>query len=119
MRYLIFAAVVVGVFTIFVTVFAASADKRQVRNLPKFLWVLICLLVPGIGGLLYLVVGRPINGAPNNSGSAGRGQYRTVAPDDDPEFLRNLAERLDESDTDLGSTDLGDTGPDSTPPNDK
>lgn len=119
MRYLIFAAVVVGVFTIFVTVFAASADKRQVRNLPKFLWVLICLLVPGIGGLLYLVVGRPINGAPNDSGSAGRGQFRTVAPDDDPEFLRNLAERLDESDTDLGSPDLGETGPDSTPPNDK
>jgi len=133
MRYLIFAAVVVGIFTIFVTVFAASADKRQVRNLPKFLWVAICLLVPGIGGLLYLVAGRPNGASSETSTSKGRrGQFRTVAPDDDPEFLRNLADRLNAEETsdapDYGTDEAinPDNGPDSKPdadpnagPNDK
>jgi len=128
MRYLIFAAVVVGIFTIFVTVFAASADKRQVRNLPKFLWVAICLLLPGIGGLLYLVVGRPISDSPSSGGRAGRRtQFRTTAPDDDPEFLRNLADRLNENEADpLADPNLGSTDPNDAPgsdpttgPNDK
>jgi hypothetical protein len=117
MRYLIFAAVVVGIFTIFVTVFAASADKRQVRNLPKLLWVAICLLLPGIGGLLYLVVGRPVSDSPSSTGGAGRrGQYRTTAPDDDPEFLRNLADRLNTDEADpLADPDLGPTDPSDEP----
>lgn len=122
MRYLIFAAVVVGIFTIFVTVFAASADKRFVRNLPKFLWVAVCLLLPGIGGLLYLVAGRPISGdGVGSAKSANRQQFRTVAPDDDPEFLKNLAQQLDETPETDGPTDVGETpGSTDTPgPNDK
>ncbi|CAB4636717.1 unannotated protein [freshwater metagenome] len=77
-------------FTVFVTVFAASADKNEVRNLPKWLWILICLFVPLIGGLLYLALGRPF-GRPNQR----FGRTRTVAPDDDPAFLRDLADQLD------------------------
>jgi hypothetical protein len=60
LRLLIFIAVVWLLFTVFVTVFAASANKNEVRNLPKWLWVLICLAVPIVGGLLYLVLGRPM-----------------------------------------------------------
>ena len=36
-------------FTVFVTVFAASAKKNEVRNLPKWAWILICLFVPIVG----------------------------------------------------------------------
>jgi hypothetical protein len=91
-----------------------------VRNLPKFLWVAICLLVPGIGGLLYLVAGRPNGASSETSTSKGRrGQFRTVAPDDDPEFLRNLADRLNAEETsdapDYGTDEAinPDNGPDS------
>jgi hypothetical protein len=77
-------------FTVFVTVFAASANKNEVRALPKWLWIVICLLVPVIGGLLYLVLGRPLGGP-----KLRFGRTRVVAPDDDPQFLRDLAEQLE------------------------
>ena len=80
------------VFTIFTTVFAANANKQEVRLLPKGAWVLLCLLVPFFGGLLYLMVGRPLRSGP----AAPKGKKRTVAPDDDPAFLRDLSKKLRE-----------------------
>ena len=93
LRLLIFIAVVWLLFTVFVTVFAASANKREVRNLPKWVWIIICLAVPIIGGLLYLVLGRPLGG-PRSRG----GKSRVVAPDDDPAFLRDLSSKLESKD---------------------
>jgi hypothetical protein len=85
MRFLLYFFGALIVFTVFVTVFAASANARQVRLLPKTVWVLLCLLLTPVGGILYILLGRPIDKAP---------ETRQVAPDDDPEFLRNLSERL-------------------------
>lgn len=93
LRLLIFIAVVWLLFTVFVTVFAASANKNEVRNLPKWVWILICLAVPIVGGLLYLVLGRPLGG-PRSRG----GKSRVVAPDDDPAFLRDLSSKLETKD---------------------
>ena len=110
MRYLLIVIAVVAIFTIFTTVFAASASKNEVRLLPKWAWVLICLLVPGVGGILYLAVGRPIAGAGGvGAGGVGAGfgrgrNTRTVAPDDDPEFLRRLRERLNADDAQSSSS---------------
>lgn len=88
MRFAIFGIVVVVIFTVFVTVFAASADPKAVRNLPKWVWILFCLFLTPIGGLLYLAVGRPL------PGKGDRDTKKTVAPDDDPDFLRNLSKLL-------------------------
>ena len=76
------------IFTVFTTVFAASANKAEVRLLPKWAWVLLCLLIPFFGGLLYLMVGRPIGRGPRPQ------KRKTVAPDDDPNFLRDLDKKL-------------------------
>ena len=89
-RSLLFISAVWLLFTVFVTVFAASAKKNEVRNLPKLAWIVICLFVPIIGGLLYLVLGRPVGGPKNRFG-----RTKIVAPDDDPSFLRDLSEKLD------------------------
>jgi hypothetical protein len=89
-RTLIFIFAVWLLFTVFVTVFAASAKKNEVRNLPKWAWIVICLFVPIIGGLLYLVLGRPAGGPKTRFGKT-----RIVAPDDDPTFLRDLSEKLE------------------------
>ena len=86
------AAVVI--FQIFTTVYAASANPGQVRVLPKFAWVLLCLFVPLVGGLLYITIGRPIDG---DSGQGAK--RRPIAPDDDPDFLRDLGTRF-KNDTD-------------------
>lgn len=57
-------------------------EEHRVRGLPKFLWVAIVVLLPFIGVILWFTIGR----ARGDSG----GQRRTLAPDDDPNFLRNL-----------------------------
>ncbi len=78
------------VFTVFTTVFAASANKQEVRLLPRWAWVLLCLFVPFFGGLLYLMVGRPLRTGP----AAPKGKKRVIAPDDDPNFLRDLSKKI-------------------------
>lgn len=103
MRWIAFVVAAVVIFTVFVSVYAASAQRAEVRLLPKWLWVLLCIFLPPIGGLLYLVVGRPLGSSGPSGPRSGR-RTRTVAPDDDPEFLRDLAEKLkrDEAPTDSG-----------------
>jgi len=100
MRYLVFAVAIVAVFTIFTTVFAVSADKNQVRLLPKWVWIALCLVVPILGGILYLTLGRPVSGIAGGGASRSSGRFgygartTTIAPDDDPDFLRKLRDRL-------------------------
>ena len=85
------------IWTVFTTVFAASAKKHEVRALPKWIWVLLCLVVPFFGGLLYLMVGRPLRSG-DAGGMGGRG--KTVAPDDDPGFLKDISKKLRKKDED-------------------
>ncbi len=103
MRVLAVAAAVV--FTVFVTVFAASANPRDVRILPRWMWVILCLIVSPIGGIAYLLVGRP--GAPFGAGAQTAAAEATPtyrAPDDNPQFLRDLDERIrrEREERDLG-----------------
>lgn len=85
--------VIWGVFT---TVFAASASKQEVRLLPKWAWVLLCALLPFFGGLLYLMVGRPLRRDPGALGGKGK----VIAPDDDPNFLRDISKKMKKEDQD-------------------
>jgi hypothetical protein len=87
MKFLLYGLGALIIFTVFVAVFAASADKREVRLIPKWVWVLICIFLTPFGGILYLTLGRPV-------GQGKAPKTRNIAPDDDPEFLRKLAERL-------------------------
>jgi membrane protein implicated in regulation of membrane protease activity len=87
-RVAVFTIAFLVIFTVFTTVFAASANKAEVRLLPKWAWVLLCIAVPFFGGLLYLMVGRPLGRGPRPQ------KRKTVAPDDDPSFLRDLDEKL-------------------------
>ncbi|WP_084469451.1 PLD nuclease N-terminal domain-containing protein [Jiangella gansuensis] len=62
-----------------------QTDSARFRSLNRFIWVAIIVLIPLVGPLLWLAIGkareqrRPV---PPPS--------RPVAPDDDPEFLRQL-----------------------------
>ncbi|MFD1367600.1 PLDc N-terminal domain-containing protein [Actinoplanes sichuanensis] len=58
-----------------------SADR--VRNAPRAVWVLVVLLLPIAGPIVYLVAGRPID-------RTGRQSRRPASPDDDPDFLRSM-----------------------------
>ncbi|HEY8452092.1 MAG: PLD nuclease N-terminal domain-containing protein [Micromonosporaceae bacterium] len=69
-------------------------DRRRLRGLPRWAWVLVILLVPTLGPVAYFVAGRPLpQGRSWTSGlwqGGGVGTSRPLAPDDDPEFLRSL-----------------------------
>jgi hypothetical protein len=85
-----FALVVIGVALFVYTLFDLVATPRErVRYVPKPLWFVI-LLVPGLGPLLWILLGRERTGrnpprprrSPPPPGPRG--------PDDDPDYLRNL-----------------------------
>jgi len=88
-----------------------SANSNQVRLLPKWVWVALCLVVPILGGILYLTLGRPVDGL---AGGGSRGSFgrpsptprtTTIAPDDDPDFLRKLRDRLNRDDEQSGESE--------------
>jgi hypothetical protein len=68
-----------------------STDRRRFTSLSKGLWLLVALL-PVIGGMLWIVVGKPRKPRGESVISLHR-RDRPVAPDDDPEFLRRLDEQ--------------------------
>jgi len=107
-RLWIVLGVAAAVFYIYSVVDCALFDRTRVRGLPKPLWLLIIILFPIIGGILWFLVGR---------GRRRAGDRRLVAPDDDPEFLgklkldRDQEERIRQLEKELA--DLDDNGPDS------
>jgi hypothetical protein len=83
-------------------------EARRVRGLPKGGWIVLVVLLPIIGAVLWFLLGR------ERLSSAGRyAATGPIAPDDDPAFLnqlnrekeqqqriRDLEERLAELDDD-------------------
>jgi hypothetical protein len=77
-----------------------QTDASVIRNLPKLLWVVLIVLIPLVGGVAWLVAGRPQRG-PAGSGRPTRPPARggrpgferppaPLGPDDDPDFLRQM-----------------------------
>ena len=73
--------------TIYALIDCARADESQIKNLPKWGWLLLIILlglpIP-IGPTAYLIAGR------NKPKGFKRPQRRILPPDDDPDFLRKL-----------------------------
>ena len=76
-----------------------QTDESEVRSLGKGWWVLLILFFPIIGGIAWLVAGRPRSTRRRqvpwpSTGTAGFPEYerprRSVAPDDDPQFLAEM-----------------------------
>ncbi len=85
---------------VFCLIDCIQADDASIRNLPKPFWILLIIIVPIVGGVAWLVAGRPVSRAPRNvpwpsTQTAGFPEYErprghTIAPDDDPAFLAGL-----------------------------
>jgi len=85
-RWLFVLGIAAVVFTIYAIADCAFFDRMRIRGLSRGWWIVVIIFVPIIGGVLWFVIGR---GRIDRIGSrAGR----TVAPDDDAEFLRQLRE---------------------------
>lgn len=89
---------------IFCLVDVITSNEFEVRNLPKLGWLLIVLLLPMVGSIVWLVAGRPQTGAvapPRPQSSRfpeyeRPGRHVAVKPEDDEEFLRRCRERAEQ-----------------------
>ena len=118
LRFLLYAVPVV--VTLYGLIDCILIPAALARSLPKWVWLIVIVLVPFFGAVAWLLTGRPsrdqvATGAPSGRAPSRRGSG-PVAPDDDPTFLRKLAD--DEwsrrmRDRREGPTpDTGDRGPD-------
>ncbi|TLM72855.1 PLD nuclease N-terminal domain-containing protein [Pseudarthrobacter sp. NamB4] len=80
-------ALAVAVLVIFVygLVDVIRTDGRLTRGISKPAWIVVMIVLPVVGAILWLLIGRPRGTPPQRQNHRG-----PTAPDDDPEFLRNL-----------------------------
>ena len=80
-----------------------TSDPAQVRNLPKVAWVLIVAILFAMGGLIWVLLGRPSErtwprrGSRSPQGSVQPRGQRPLGPEDSPEYeerIRRAQERL-------------------------
>ena len=81
--------VLVGVaLYIYFIIDVLRTPRGETRSLPKFVWLLLVVLIPLLGGLIWLALGR-VWPSPGNRFGRRRGP---MAPDDDPTFLKQLGD---------------------------
>ncbi|RKN19985.1 PLDc_N domain-containing protein [Micromonospora musae] len=82
-----------------------SAEEGEIRALPRIGWALIILFFPLVGSIAWFLAGREKKPGPAAGGGARRTPTRErpkpLAPDDDPEFLKSIAERSRRDDQEL------------------
>lgn len=79
--------IVVAIIVVFVygLVDVIRTDPRQTKGISKPAWIVVQIVLPVIGATLWFLIGRP------RGTSSTRPTYsHPIAPDDDPDFLRNL-----------------------------
>ncbi|PZE26535.1 MULTISPECIES: PLD nuclease N-terminal domain-containing protein [unclassified Curtobacterium] len=78
-KFLIGAVVAAVAFTVYAVIDCAWVPRDRVRALNKPLWIVLVVVLPIIGAVLWYLLGRaPARAVP-------RQRYR--GPDDDPDFL--------------------------------
>lgn len=92
---------IIAVVSIGLTIFALAdciqTDDDKLRGLPRWAWIVLIVLLPWVGPLTWLLVGKERRGGlgvpgRGGTGAGGRGPTRKgpSAPDEDPDFLRKL-----------------------------
>jgi uncharacterized membrane protein len=93
-RFLLYA--IPAIVMLYALIDALQTPRGLERTLPKWLWLVVIILVPVVGAVAWLIWGR----APRSAYAAGseaagprilgRSSRGPAAPDDDPRFLRQL-----------------------------
>jgi len=91
-RFVIIGVVIAVAFTLYALVDAAMTDGSRARGVTKPVWVVLVVVLPVIGGLLWFTIGKGDTPAP-----------RPAAPDDDPRFAGS---RMSDEDLDAHMHDL-------------
>lgn len=67
-------------FTVYAAIDCATMPRQRVRSLSRGVWLLLVIVLPVLGAVLWFLLGR----APATDGGA---QPRYRGPEDDPDFL--------------------------------
>src|SRR6185437_4169881 len=76
-----------------------QSPEAEVRNLPRWGWMILIILIPLVGGIAWLVAGRPLRGGRTGRRAAwpspgatdnSRSTQPPRGPDDDAEFLARI-----------------------------
>lgn len=74
-----------------------STDEALMRNMPKILWLVVVIVLPTVGSVAWLLLGRPEGAGlrPGDTSPYRPPKPRAIppaprAPDDDPIFLARL-----------------------------
>lgn len=89
MRFLIIGVVLAVAFTLYTLVDAAMTDASHARGVTKPVWVVLTIVLPVLGGILWLTVGK------------GREPEEVLAADDDPVFSGMTRRQFDKHIEDL------------------
>ena len=63
-----------------------ATDEVLIRNLPKMVWLFIVIIIPSIGSIAWLALGRPQFAGWRPGDTEGRATRRVVGPEDRPDF---------------------------------
>src|SRR5262245_24956937 len=88
---------------IFCVIDVITTDEWRVRNLPKGLWLIIVLLLPDVGSIVWLIAGhpwepdrQPLTRMQREFPEYDRpGRQAATNPETDEAFLRHLRERAE------------------------
>lgn len=100
---------IIAVLSIALSIFALSdcvqTEDEKIRGLPKWAWIVLIVLIPWVGPITWLFVGKERNlggGPPRRQGP--------LAPDEDPDFLRRLDEDIRRERRERRERDQGEDG---------
>lgn len=77
--------------TIYALIDVIRTDESQIRGLPKFAWIILIILLPVVGAVVWLVAGkeRDESRAARSTDPRAWRPGRPSSPDDDPRFGRS------------------------------
>lgn len=96
-RFWIIGIIIAVAFILFALIDAAMSDPRRARGVNKPIWVVLIVLLPVVGAVLWFTVGK-----------ARASETVTLPPDDDPAFARSTgsASRAEVTDVDARLREL-------------